>query len=240
MKFIALLAFVCLIAHCYTVSCAATQYCMGCSATNVCSTCFNWGSGSVGARSLASNTCTTALGKLATDAKMYSGSHTTTSTWTWSSALCKSNKYFVVDQSGGVAANYTGTCTSTLPTGATAVADCEYPGVNKTSASAATAYCLVCKKGKGGVSAYTSCAGTAIANCDYASGNGCHYCKSDYAVASTGLTCSAYTTDSNCRGLLSDGTCGNCWDAYYFNGTTCKLFGSILAASFAFLMALIH
>merc|ERR1711976_1021342 len=121
----------------YTMSCLESMYCMGCSATNVCSSCFNWGSGSVGARSLASNTCTTKLTKTTTDAQNYNGTHTNSSNWAWSAVICKPSKYHQVDQSGGVAANYTSSCTSTLATGATAVANCKHQSVEKTSASAA-------------------------------------------------------------------------------------------------------
>jgi len=240
MKVLLLIIAACMITKTYAVSCAATQYCMGCSATNTCDSCFNWGSGSVGARSLASDTCTTALTKVTTDAQNYSGTHANASTWSWSSVVCKSGKYHQVDQTSGVAANYTSSCTSTLATGATAITDCKYSSVEKTSTTAATAKCNLCNKGKGGNATYTACTGTAITNCDYASGTSCYFCASNYAVASTGTTCTAYTTDKNCRKLLADGTCGTCWDAYYFNGTTCKLFGSILAASFAFLFALIN
>jgi hypothetical protein len=93
-----------------------------------------------------------------------------------------------------------------------------------------TAYCSLCAKGKGGIAALTACTGTAITNCDYAVGTACGVCKSDYAVASTGLTCTSFTTDGNCRQLASDGTCSTCWSAYYFNGTKCKLFAKIFAA----------
>merc|ERR1711865_1214914 len=228
MKVFAIVA-LCLIAYAHSTSCVATMYCMGCSATDTCDSCFNWGSGKVGARSLAANTCTASLTKVVTNAKYYSGTHTTTSNWGRSSASCGSSKHMVVDQTSGVAANYTSSCTSTVPTGATAVANCEMPGANKTSTTAAVAYCGLCKKGKLGVAAYTSCTGTlAITNCEYASGTNCQSCKSGYAVASTDLTCTAFTTDSNCR------------SAYYFNGATCKLFGSILAAGFAVAMAFIH
>merc|ERR1711976_632305 len=213
----------------YTMSCLESMYCMGCSATNVCSSCFNWGSGSVGARSLASNTCTTKLTRTITDAKFYSGTHTNTSSYAWSSASCKDNskKYLYNDLTA--AAPYTATCQDTTLTGVTNVADCEYMATTKT-ASGYTAYCQLCAKNKGGNATFTACTGTQITNCEYASGTSCQICASDYAVASTGLTCTAFTTDSNCRALASDGTCGSCWAAYYFNGTTCKLFAKIFAA----------
>merc|ERR1712193_202347 len=140
---------------------------MGCSATNVCNTCFNFASGKVGAKSLASNTCTAALTRTITDAKFYSGTLTNTGNFNHFSAGCKSNskKYLYVDY---------------------------------TAAAPYTAYCQLCKKGKGGNATYTACTGTAITNCDYAVGTGCGVCKSKYAVASTGTTCTSFTSDGNC------------------------------------------
>lgn len=184
---------------------------------------------------LAFNNNNTTLTRTTSDAKMYSGTHANASVWDWSATLCKSSKYHQVDQT--VASPYGSSCTSTLATGATKVADCEYPAVVKTSTSAATAYCGMCKKSKGGNTAYTSCAGTAITNCEYHSGTNCYSCKSKYAVASTGTTCSSFTTDSNCRRLNSDSTCGHCWHSYYFNGATCKLFAKLLTAGFVVISA---
>jgi len=59
-----------------TITCAAANYCMGCSSStaDVCTSCFNWGSGSVGARYLSSNTCTNKLStSKVTDCKYYTG-----------------------------------------------------------------------------------------------------------------------------------------------------------------------
>merc|ERR1712146_440569 len=213
-------------------SCAAANYCMSCNTSSQCTACFNWGSGKVGARSLASNVCTTALTRTVSNAQLYSGTHTNSSVWSWASAVCKDSKTLQIDQT--VASPYTPTCTSTVATGATAIANCDWQSVVKTSTSAATAYCVKCKKNIAGNSTNTACSGTlAITNCEYASGVGCHFCKSKYAVASTGTTCTSFTTDSNCRVLLSDGTCGTCWHAYYFNLTKCKLFAKVVVAGLA-------
>merc|ERR1712097_231192 len=113
--------------------------------------------------------------------KYYSGTHTNSSNWSTGSGVCTGGKHFTVNSTG--ATPYTATCASAVPTGVTAVADCEYSVVSTTS-SGSTAYCSVCKKGKGG-----------------------------------NATSTAFTTDSNCRMLASDGTCGSCWNAYYFNAT---------------------
>merc|ERR1712193_450416 len=170
---------------------------MGCSATNVCNTCFNFASGKVGAKSLASNTCTAALTRTITDAKFYSGTLTNTGNFNHFSAGCKSNskKYLYVAYTA--AAPYTAKCQDSTISGVTNVGDCEYMSTAKT-ASATTAYCQLCKKGKGGNATYTACTGTAITNCDYAVGTGCGVCKSKYAVASTGTTCTSFTSDGNC------------------------------------------
>jgi len=68
-----------LVATVYTTpSCAASGYCMGCHAStaNTCTACFNWGSGKVKARALASNTCANQLSTTAiTDCKYYSGTN---------------------------------------------------------------------------------------------------------------------------------------------------------------------
>jgi len=75
----------------------------------------------------------------------------------------------------------------------------------------------MCKKGYAGTGTATQYAGSAscaknddifatkaITNCEYhiSSGNNtnaCYSCKADFAVASTGTSCKAFTTDSNCR-----------------------------------------
>merc|ERR1712048_1025517 len=60
---------------------AATSYCMGNNDNaTTCSSCFNWGSGTVGARNLATNACTTKVTNAITDCKYYSGLTTTTKT----------------------------------------------------------------------------------------------------------------------------------------------------------------
>merc|ERR1712196_664473 len=100
MKFFLALIAVCAFAHYARANtCAVASYCMSCNTTSQCTGCFNWGSGKVGARSLATNVCTAALTRtIAKDVKFYSGTHTSTSTWAAGAAVCKGNKYMVVDQ----------------------------------------------------------------------------------------------------------------------------------------------
>merc|ERR1712178_464694 len=182
--------------------------------------------------------CNACLNKLAnanvttTDVKFYAGSFTTsnTNTVSWSVAMCDDSKHW---QATAYTNPVKGSCVS-KPSSLTEIADCKYRSINQTAASTYVAYCNLCDKGKAGNATYTSCSGSAMSNCDYQSGTDCYYCKTDYAVNHTAsnnvFSCTAYTTDNNCRKLLSAGVCGTCWDAYYFNGTTCKLFAKIFAA----------
>merc|ERR1711937_156653 len=58
---------------------AATSYCMGnVDNATTCSSCFNWGSGTVGARNLVTAACTTKVTNAITDCKYYSGLSTAT------------------------------------------------------------------------------------------------------------------------------------------------------------------
>lgn len=65
----------------------------------------------------------------------------------------------------------------------------------------------------------------------------CHVAASGYAVASTGLTGIAYTTDANCRKLLDATNCGTCTDGYWFGGATCYMEGSLYFLSAAAFLA---
>merc|ERR1711988_2071473 len=146
MKLFTLAVIACIAAYAMAGTCAAANYCLSCSAANVCTQCHNWGSGSVGARYLASNAC---LNKLAnanvttTDVKFYAGSFTTSNT-----------------------NPVKGSCVS-KPSSLTEIADCKYRSINQTAASTYVAYCNLCDKGKAGNATYTSCSGSAMSNCDY-------------------------------------------------------------------------
>merc|ERR1711970_1120990 len=130
------------------------MFCMTCSANNSCGSCFNWGSGTVGARSLGSSTCTTALSRTMTDAKYYSGTHTNTSAWAMGSAVCKdSSKYQYLDMT--IASPYSSVCQSTTISGVTRISNCKFDVVNKTGSTTYTTFCLMCDKNKGGVCGLT-------------------------------------------------------------------------------------
>merc|ERR1711862_443211 len=114
-------------------SCQATDYCMGCHMTtaNSCTSCFNWGSGTVGARSLTTTNnlgnCITALPSALTtsNCKMYSGSALSTAT-TKGSSNCSwcPKKYLTYTLTGT-----TEVCTDTATTGCTAVSNAEFTNV---------------------------------------------------------------------------------------------------------------
>merc|ERR550532_2043765 len=228
------------------VSCVATNYCMECHAStaNYCLACFNWGSGSVGARQLASNTCTTAMANKITDCKYYTGY--STSTKSASDCLMCNKDYNNANYSTNVA-----TCSNTAANTTTCtakVSNCEQTLCYTADGTTYSLLCKVCKSEYAPSGTLTSgigstaCATTSkITNCElhYLSGTtvACYTCKSNYAVASTSTTCSSYTTDSNCRQLNANSVCGHCWAAYYFNVSTCKLQASLAIVS-SFILAI--
>merc|ERR1719215_1054594 len=235
------------VSYSIAASCQAADYCMGCHQTtaNSCTSCFNWGSGKVGARGRATanalDNCQAAQPTVLTTAncKFYSGSALTTTT-AKSSGNCSfcSKKYRV-----WTVATSAETCTDTAASGCTAVANAEFTTcyVDTTTSSGAGA----CKKGhypSGTVTnaGFPTCTKGEVANCDYASGSAtCSVCKSGYAV-NTSSTCTAFTTDKNCSSLFADSTCSTCWPAYYWNVSTCKLASSLISVSFLALAALFN
>merc|ERR1711879_299413 len=156
MRFLTIIALIALAKYAQSTSCAGSMYCMGCSATDVCDACFNWGSGKVGARSLASNTCTASLTRTADNVMYYSGTHTNTSNWLWYSARCKSGKTFDVDSTS--TAPYTVACNSTGATAA--VGNCEANATDKITSNNTSGKCLLCKKNYIGNSTYGACTTT--------------------------------------------------------------------------------
>merc|ERR1712070_1578 len=220
-------------------SCQATDYCMGCSmsTTNSYTSCLNWGSGTVGARSYATvsslTNCIAALPTTLVTANcgFYNGFQSSTAT-TKASGNCSwcKKKYLTYTVSGS-----TEVCTDTATTGCTAVSNAEFTKCYVDTTTVAGAG--VCKKGYYGTgtstnAGYPTCTKASVANCDWATDStNCIYCKSNYAISTTGA-CAAYTTDSNCRTLHTDSTCNQCWPAYYWNVTKCKLAASLMSIAF--------
>jgi len=235
-----------------TVTCAATSYCMSCSSTasTGCLSCFNWGSGSVGARKLSASstyTCTAALTVKTTDCKVYTGAATnagTSGTCRW----CNSKTWR--NESYSAAGVNTMTCSNTAiqaTTCTTSVSNCYQMVCRDYAASlSSTDYskCATCKKGYWGTIdsttvLYSACTNSGTApqtNCDWyyaysSSASRCMFCKSNYAVKYADGSCYSYTTDKNCASLQSDNTnCLSCWDAYYWNATVCKLNAKVVSA----------
>merc|ERR1711937_130865 len=225
-------------------SCQATDYCMGCHMTtaNSCTSCFNWGSGKVGARSATTTNnltnCITALPSalVTANCKTYSGAALSTAT-TKGSTNCSwcSKKYLTYTVTGT-----TEVCTDTATTGCTAVSNSEFTKCYVGTTTVAGVQ--LCSKGYYGTgtvnnAGYPTCTKASLANCDWAyDATTCIFCKSNYAVSSTGA-CAAFTTDSNCRVLHTDSTCSTCWNAYYWNVTTFKLGASLISAGALLLAA---
>jgi len=226
---------------------------------NTCSSCFNWGSGSVGARVLDNSTlCTTKYTQLITDCKYYSGaqSNTTTAIKTNDCYMCDGKDWYnVTDNATNASINRA--CSNIALDATTCdakVSNCDQSMCFKSTGNAFTKGCLQCSSGyKGGATAitdsdgstigYTTCVSATITNQELGSpvNNAQAFtCKSDYAVATGGASCVSFTTDSNCR-MLGTGNayCGTCWMGYYFTSATCTLaanllaFGGLLAAMFS-------
>lgn len=194
-----------------TPSCASSLYCMGCamSTADSCNSCFNWGSGSIKARALASNACTNALTTTAiTDCKFYSGTNGGSTQTIGNCSLCSKDYLNMNNNTTTVTCSDTAANTTTC-TGK--VANCDQTACYTADGTNYTLACKMCSKGYAGSgtatenAGYASCAtSSVISNCEYhylsgASTLACYSCASNYAVASTPTTCSAYTTDSNCR-----------------------------------------
>jgi len=150
----------------------------------------------------------------------------------------------------GTPASRTITCSDTAQNTTTCnatVSNCKQSSCYKTSGGTVSKVCAMCEEGytASGTQVdsmfYPSCTKSTITNCDYhnpSTPTKCMTCKSDYAVANNDLTCTSFTTDSNCRKLGTGNTyCYTCWMAYYFDTKTCLLGGKILAFVGSLMMA---
>jgi len=251
--FITILA-LCLVGYTYTAqgTCAAASHCMGCTDdATTCFACFNWGSGKIGAKQLATNACANAVANTVTDCKYYKGTITATKSSS-DCAVCNSKDWLnVVDNN--TAASIAITCSDTATNTTTCnakVSNCMQSLCYTAAGGTVTKGCAMCDKGYTGSGTqvstlgYTACSTTGVVtNCEYglASDNTkCYSCKSDYAVASTDTSCTAFTTDSNCR-KISSTWCHECWHSYYFSSQKCTLaaklfiYSGLIAAVLAFL-----
>merc|ERR1712195_263464 len=126
----------------------------------------------------------------------------------------------------------------------------EWMNIVQTASNASTTSvaCATAAQDVSGLGSVNCIDGT-ITNCLFyqvtdatASLNNCYSCGTGYAVASTLLTCTAYTTDTNCRVLLVDGACGECVTGYYWNGAICGLTAlvSVLSTMSLAILALLN
>jgi len=243
--------------------------CQACDATtaNKCTACYNKGNDTTfNARALATNACANVIttGKIDT-CKVYSGASDGLLFTTQECVLCTTASDWLNITSGtGITTAVTCSATAIEPSPGTdcaTITDCTQNVCHSTGASPATytPLCAMCATGKAGVTAGTglhtglgseACLTTnAITNCafhvvsaDATAVNNCYSCSTGYAVASTLLTCTAYTTDTNCRVLLADGACGECVTGYYWNGAICGLTAlvSVLSTMSLAILALLN
>lgn len=222
---------------------AAASYCMGNNDNaTTCSSCFNWGAGgTIGARQLAANACTTAVANSVTDCKIYNGLITSTKSMA-DCMMCKSKDWLNVTNHA-TPASIAITCSNTsisTTTCATKVANCEQSVCFKHTDNTYSVLCGMCSSGYMGsgtrnanLPLYPTCSTNTITNADVGNpGDNAkvYTCKSGHAVANAHTSCVAFTTDSNCRELgTGDTYCGQCWHSYYFDTTTCKMGASLMS-----------
>lgn len=240
MKFIAIIAIALMLQVTFQVSCIPANYCMGCHDTtaNYCTSCFNWGSGTVGARSTATassvQNCIAArpAALATTNCKAYSTVASTATAKSNGNCVYCGKKYRTWN-----ASTMAETCTDTALTGCTAVSNAEWTNCYTDTAGTVYSAAGYCKSGyylSGTVNSagYPTCTAGTLTNCSRMStATTCTYCNSKYAV-NTSSTCTSFTTDSNCSTLNSSNTCSTCWSAYYWNTTSCKLASSVLSVAF--------
>lgn len=222
-------------------TCAATSNCMGCteSGTDSCTACFNWGSGTKGARQLATTSCATAVANTVADCKYYNGGITATKAAS-DCLMCNGKDWLNLTMAGTIAVACSNTAGNATTCAAT-VANCDQ-SVCSLANSSGTTYsklCGSCSKGyKGSGTAvsgmYPTCTTSGIiTNCDlHAGSSNCYTCASGYAVVTAQTSCTAFTADSNCRKLgTGDTFCQECWAGYYFTATVCTLGAYVMIMS---------
>jgi len=242
--------------------------CQACDATTAdkCTGCYNKGNDTTfNARALATNACANVIttGKIDT-CKVYSGTGDGLVVSTQSCVLCTTaSDWMNITFETGVTTAVT--CSATKidsGTDCVAIDGCTQNVCHSDGAATSTAFrklCAMCNSGKAGVitsSGITAGLGSAaclttdiITNCAFhvapatiATTNHCYSCSTGYAVASTLIACTAYTTDTNCRVLLADGACGECVTGYYWNGAICGLTAlvSVLSTMSLAILALLN
>merc|ERR1711862_118115 len=229
-------------------TCLKAKLCNACkndtpSATSACDACYNWGSGTVGAKQLNGVLCSTAVANTVKDCKYYNTQITSTKAIN-DCAVCDGKTWLnITDHATAASIVITCSDTASVPASCSAsVSNCKQR-MCVTSSTGTSGYgCRQCDEGYTGsgtalvglnnVVRYSSCTKTgAITNCNYHMVNNsanCYTCNSDYAVAAAATSCTSFTTDSNCR-QLSSTWCHHCWHAYYFDNKKCILAAKLFA-----------
>jgi len=247
-------------------SCKTSAMCQACDATTAdkCTGCYNKGNDTTfNARALATNACANVIttAKI-TGCKVYNGTSDGT-TFAYNSCIqCTTAAEFLQITASSASTTTATACaaksaTNATCSGGTTVVGCLQSYCHTVDAGTNwTIGCSMCASGKAGTTANllaglgsSDCEVTnIITNCAFhvteaaAQTINCYSCGTGYAVASTLLTCTAYTTDTNCRVLLADGACGECVTGYYWNGAICGLTAlvSVLSTMSLAILALLN
>jgi len=244
-------------------SCKTSAMCQACDATTAdkCTGCYNKGNDTTfNARALATNACANVITTAkVTGCKVYTSHSDGTTIGSQNCIQCTvAAEWMNIVQTASNASTTSVACATAaqdVSGCAAAMAIC-LQNVCHSDGASFTPYCGMCASGKMGTEASNvtglgsvNCIDGTITNCLFyqvtdatASLNNCYSCGTGYAVASTLLTCTAYTTDANCRVLLADGACGECVTGYYWNGAICGLTAlvSVLSTMSLAILALLN
>jgi len=227
-----------------------------------CTGCFNWGSGTIGAKqylvgATGDAKCAVAVANKITDCKYYFGTIVAAKS-TNDCLVCNKDWFNVVNHA--TPASQVVTCSDTAigVTVCDAIPDNCDNGLclgSKADPAVYTKGCRLCKSGYMGSGTamvvdssvtvgFPSCVTNTITNCDVGNGldvSKCLYCASDFAVVMAETSCGAFTADSNCRITATAGTwCLECWMAYYFDAKVCVLKAGLIGFSMLALLALFN
>jgi len=246
-------------------SCKTSAMCQACDATTAdkCTGCYNKGNDTTfNARALATNACANVIttAKI-TGCKVYNGTSDGT-TFAYNSCIqCTTAAEWLNVQNSDASTTTATACMAKSATHAncnsgTTVVDCLQSICHSVDAGANwTISCSMCASGKApttnaivaGIGSTDCTTANLITDCAFhvvasTAATNCYSCSTGFAVASTLLTCTAYTTDTNCRVLLADGACGECVTGYYWNGAICGLTAlvSVLSTMSLAILALLN
>merc|ERR1712151_836987 len=151
MKLYTLLLAFCAIQYVFTAqgTPAAASYCMGnTDNATTCSSCFNWGSGTIGARQLATGSCANAVANKVTDCKYYNGNITSTKT-TGDRMMCNGKKWLNLTDSSTPASIVVACSDTAIDTTkcASEVANCSQSVCFKPKTGTNSVLCGQCKSG---------------------------------------------------------------------------------------------